>query len=102
MGLPLEWGPASQNLAPGGFIRGHCGYLSARATDNWCYRKAHEMGEQQRRMLLDACTTDNACTNSCTGVSNAPSRGPYRGRSDADRAELVWIGFVRAGDHFDN
>jgi len=34
--------------------------------------------------------------NGSTGVAKAPSPGPPRGRSDTDRAWLVWVGFVRA------
>jgi len=45
----------------------------------------------QKRMLLDSYPSDDACTNSSTGVANAPSRGPPRGRNDMDCAGLGWI-----------
>jgi len=36
-------------------------------------RPPHDTGEQQRRVLLEACPADDACS---TGVSNAPPQGP--------------------------
>jgi len=33
-------------------------------------------GELRRRMLLEACATDDACKNSSTGVAKAPPQGP--------------------------
>jgi len=36
-------------------------------------------------------------TTNSTSVAKVPSRGPPRGRSDTDRAWIVWVGFVRAG-----
>jgi len=51
-------------------------YLSVRATDGWCYFKAYMTGEKWRRKLFEACPTDDACTNSSTGISKVPLYGP--------------------------
>jgi len=58
-----------------------------------------ETREQLRRMLFEACPTINVSKVSIMGVAKAPSREPPRCRSDTDRAEIIWIGFVQAGFH---